>query len=71
MNKIQTGLRIPEALYDELKEIANRSGTSVNAVALLLIDMGLQVVNLGVQESLRVEPHSQQHNGGECVQPNY
>ena len=36
--KIQTGLRIPQDRYEELKEIAQRSGLSVNAVILILVD---------------------------------
>lgn len=49
-NKIQTGLRIPEALYDQLCEDAKRNGVSINAQILFLLDVGMRAVNLGIQE---------------------
>lgn len=51
--KIQTGLRIPADRYEELKEIAERTGASINSIALYLIDIGLSAVNLGTQEVRR------------------
>ena len=60
--KIQTGLRIPQTRYNELKEIADRSGTSINAVILHLIDMGLSVVSLGTAEVCRSLSHNLLHN---------
>lgn len=48
--KIQTGLRIPQARYEELRVLAERSGISLNTLALFLIDAGLSAINLGIQE---------------------
>lgn len=62
-DKIQTGLRLSQSRYEELKEIAERSGMSVNAVILYLVDTGLSVVNLGSEEFHRSELRNQQHNG--------
>lgn len=61
-DKIQTGLRIPIARYNELKEMADRSGVSVNAIVLYLIDVGLQAVNLGVSQSAHSLSHNLPHN---------
>ncbi len=52
-NKIQTGLRIPEALYDQLCEDAKRNGISINAQILFLLDVGMRAVNLGIREQGR------------------
>lgn len=41
--KIQTGLRIPEDRYAELQSLANEIGVSLNALLLMLIDLGLSV----------------------------
>lgn len=54
-DKIQTGLRIPQARYDELKVMAERSGLSINAIILFLVDVGLNAINLGIEESTRAE----------------
>lgn len=62
-DKIQTGLRLSQRRYEELKEIAERSGMSVNAVILYLVDIGLSVVNLGSEEFHRSELRNQQHSG--------
>lgn len=42
-DKIQTGLRIPQARYEELVLLANKIGVSLNALILILIDLGLSV----------------------------
>lgn len=52
-NKIQTGLRIPEVLYDQLCEDAKRNGVSINAQILFLLDVGMRAVNLGIREQGR------------------
>lgn len=44
-DKIQTGLRIPQGRYDELVLLANEMGVSLNALILMLIDLGLSVRN--------------------------
>ena len=66
--KVQTGLRIPQSMYDELKAIAERSGASINSLALVLIDVGLSVVNLGSEEFLRSMLRSPVHSDGQCTQ---
>lgn len=52
-DKIQTGLRVPEERYNEIAEIAERAGISVNALVLHLVDIGLAAVSLGTQEERR------------------
>lgn len=47
MRKIQTGLRIPESRYDELVKLSNSIGVSVNAVVLMLLEIGMQAVSRG------------------------
>lgn len=56
--KVQTGLRIPADRYEELSALANRMGISLNALALMLIDVGLTAVNLGTQEAARSAFHN-------------
>lgn len=56
--KIQTGLRVPEERYDKLKKIADSSGASINSVVLMLIDIGLEVINLGKEQSSRCAPRN-------------
>lgn len=41
MNKVQTGLRIPEKRYEELQAMAEEMGVSLNSLLLMLIDLGL------------------------------
>lgn len=57
-DKIQTGLRIPQARYEELRVMAERSGTSLNGLILFLIDIGLTVVNHSAEEVGRFLPRS-------------
>ena len=52
MTKVQTGLRIPEDRYEVLKQLAERSGVSINAMALMMIDVGMHAVNLGTKEAV-------------------
>ena len=42
-DKIQTGLRIPATRYAELTGLSEEMGVSLNALVLMLIDLGLQV----------------------------
>lgn len=59
--KVQTGLRIPQERYVELSDMAARSGVSINSLALFLIDIGLAVINRGVEEEARSLPRIPQH----------
>ena len=61
--KIQTGLRIPQTRYEELTALSAEIGISLNALALMLIDLGLKAVNLGAKEAAHCVPHSLQHTG--------
>lgn len=54
--KIQTGLRIPENRYKELLEMSERCGASLNAIVLMVIDIGMEVIHRGKDEFLRVPP---------------
>lgn len=40
-DKIQTGLRVPEKQYQRLAATADRMGVSMNALILMLVDIGL------------------------------
>lgn len=40
-DKIQTGLRIPAEKYIELEALADEIGVSLNALVLMLVDLGL------------------------------
>lgn len=62
VDKIQTGLRVPQARYEEIKLMADNAGVSVNTVILQLVDLGMQVIQVGVQELRRSDLHSQQDN---------
>lgn len=44
-DKIQTGLRIPEGQYKRLTDISDRMGVSINALILMLIDIGLNLLD--------------------------
>ena len=63
--KIQTGLRIPAERYEELRAIAARSGVSLNALALYLIDVGLLAVNLGNEQVARSLPRIPECTAGQ------
>lgn len=43
--RIQTGLRIPEGRYMELRIRADKLGVSLNAYLLMLIDKGEEVLS--------------------------
>ncbi len=49
-NKVQTGLRVPELQYERLVAIAKRMGVSVNALILVLIDIGLNQIECPQEE---------------------
>lgn len=55
MEKIQTGLRIPKEQYDKLKAISDRTGISVNSMALHGLELWLMDF-----EAHRVPFHNQQ-----------
>ena len=66
-DKIQTGLRIPQSQYDELKNMADKAGISLNAMILFLVDVGLSAVNLGIKEAARSALHTPQCSDGQCT----
>ena len=49
--RIQTGLRVPEPMYEELSRLSKETGASINAVALMLLDIGLRVIRLDQPEA--------------------
>lgn len=59
-DKVQTGLRIPETLYNQLREAAERTGVSINAQILFMIDVGMKAINLGIQEEYHVLSRTRQ-----------
>ena len=44
--KVQTGLRLPEKQYERIREKADRIGVSINQMALILIDIGLNYLDM-------------------------
>jgi len=62
-DKIQTGLRIPQARYEEIGMMAQSAGVSVNTMILMLVDVGLRAINRGVEEEGRSGAHNLQHTG--------
>ena len=61
-NKIQTGLRIPQRRYEELRDLAEQSGISLNAMILFLVDIGIKAVNLGTAAESHSELHTPPHS---------
>lgn len=58
IEKVQTGLRIPESQYKELIALSQRIGVSINSLSLTLIDIGLSAVTLGIQEASHSLPQN-------------
>ncbi len=50
---IQTGLRIPENLYNEFREVQQQTGVSINQQVLYLVDVGRRVIRRGIQAESR------------------
>lgn len=50
--KIQTGLRVPVEQYTKLLSMAEHMGVSLNALMLVLLDVGLSVFSLGTEAEL-------------------
>ena len=71
IEKIQTGLRIAKGRYDEIAVLADKTGISFNAMALALIEIGLQAVTLGVQQAVHSGLHTLPHNGEQCTPSSY
>lgn len=46
--KVQTGLRIPEPLYNDLQSRAARMGISINSLVLMLVELGITLLDKGV-----------------------
>lgn len=61
-NKVQTGLRISEGRYNELKKMADNAGASINSIILCLIEIGISVVNLGINQEFHALLHIQKGN---------
>lgn len=63
-HSVQTGLRIPEELYNQLREYAEKTGLSINAQILCLIRIGMDAVNLGIQAERHVLSHTPPNTDG-------
>ena len=59
--KVQTGLRIPQTRYEELKTLSERAGVSINAAILMLIDVGMQALSFGEEAAFHSEAHNPLH----------
>lgn len=57
MKAIQTGLRLPEPLYMELKRQQEETGVPINTQVIHLVGIGLEVIRLG-QEQARSLPRN-------------
>lgn len=57
-SNIQTGLRLPEDQYERVKEKADNIGISINQMILVLVDIGLNYLDMESDEF----PHSAFHN---------
>lgn len=62
MKTIQTGLRLPETIYNQLKQRQTECGVPINTQVNYLISLGLDVIRLGIQEQARTSSHSRQGN---------
>ena len=60
--KVQTGLRVPEMQYNRLQEMSGQMGISLNALTLMLVDIGLNVLTLGTEEERRLLLHNCRDN---------
>lgn len=49
-DKIQTGLRIPEGQYERITATAERMGVSLNALILMLIEIGFNQIECHQEE---------------------
>ena len=49
--KVQTGLRMPEDVYEEIAKASHEIGISINAYALVLINIGLDVIRQSKEQS--------------------
>jgi hypothetical protein len=49
--KVQTGLRMPEDVYEEISKASHEIGISINAYALVLINIGLEVIRQSKEQS--------------------
>lgn len=58
--KIQTGLRIPQARYEEIVNLSEQSGASINTVLLMLMEIGWRVIQPEGLEAARALLHSPQ-----------
>ena len=65
---IQTGLRIPENLYNEFRETQQQTGITINQQALYLIDIGRRVIRLGLEQG-RSPVHSEVCTDAQDAQP--
>jgi len=69
MKMIQTGLRIPETLYNEFRETQQQTGISINQQALFLIDVGRRTISLGLREQGRFPVRSEECTDVQDAQP--
>lgn len=61
-SKVQTGLRIPENQYERLKDRADRMGVSINQLVLVLVDIGLNFLDMEQSEQSHSFSHIQKDN---------
>ena len=70
MKSIQTGLRLPENLYNEFRDIQQQTGISINQQVLFLVDVGRRVIHRGIQAEGHYPVHSEVCTDVQRVPPN-
>lgn len=62
--KTQTGLRLPNEIYDEIVKEAAEYGMTINSYMTFLIGLGRKVVLQSVAQCSRERSHNLQDNAG-------
>lgn len=58
--KTQTGLRLPDGIYDEIVKEASEYGMTINSYMTFLIGLGRKVVHQSVEQCSRDRSHNPQ-----------
>lgn len=59
-SKIQTGLRLPEKQYQRVLKKADTLGVSINQLLLVVIDIGLNCLDMELLEQIHAFLHTPQ-----------
>lgn len=67
IDKIQTGLRVPDNQYERIKEKADRMGVSINQLILILVDIGLNYLDMECIEQDHFAFQNQKDSSSKCI----